>query len=70
MNFHVFLENIVCKTDNFSLNRLLLGIADIIIIRLGIINLNNTSINHFEALLSLWQVVQIVSFEKAQQKPH
>ena len=53
MNFHVFLENIVCKTDNFSLNRLLLGIADIIIIRLGIINLNNTSINHFEALLSL-----------------
>ena len=47
-----------------------LGIADIIRTWLGIINLNNTNINNFKALLSLWQIVQIVSFAKAQQKPH
>ena len=60
MIFHVLLQKNLERNGNFSLNRLLLGIADIIGQLLGIMNLKNTSIPKLEELQSLCQIVQIV----------
>ena len=50
MLFHVLLQKFLEKTGIFSLNRLLVGIADLTGTLLGIMRLNNTSISNLEEL--------------------